>query len=320
MPLGRNFADRAGDHLHVDAALRQDRQQRVQFAVAHERFAADDRHVERPLPVDDPEHAVDQLLPLEVADLAQRDVAAEVVVAVGVASGALQRALAGDFERQRRCVSGQDPSPRAQDPIHLFTIMHAMKRRTLLQWLGGVAGAAATVPLRAIRVFAQPRELTHESVATLYEIAATVLPASLGATRVRAIADKFVAWTRGYREGVALVARLRASAPAAIRRVAGAGLHRTARGPGRRGERERCAVAGARPRHAPPAARRGAGEGQRSRTAARGRPASTSSSDLMAFYFRSSEANDVCYSAMINREVCRPIAITTRKPAPLSHV
>jgi len=39
--------------------------------------------------------------------------------------------------------------------------------------------------------------------------------------------------------------------------------------------------------------------------------------DLMAFYFRSSEANDVCYSAMIQREVCRPIAITVRKPGPL---
>ena len=39
--------------------------------------------------------------------------------------------------------------------------------------------------------------------------------------------------------------------------------------------------------------------------------------DLMAFYFRSSEANDFCYSAMIQREVCRPIAITTRKPEPL---
>jgi hypothetical protein len=34
----------------------------------------------------------------------------------------------------------------------------------------------------------------------------------------------------------------------------------------------------------------------------------------MAFYFRSSEANDDCYNALINREVCRPIAITTRKP------
>ena len=40
--------------------------------------------------------------------------------------------------------------------------------------------------------------------------------------------------------------------------------------------------------------------------------------DLMAFYFRSSDANDHAYSAMINREVCRPIAITTRKPAPLA--
>ena len=39
--------------------------------------------------------------------------------------------------------------------------------------------------------------------------------------------------------------------------------------------------------------------------------------DLMAFYFRSSEANDACYQALINREVCRPIAITTRKPEAL---
>jgi hypothetical protein len=36
--------------------------------------------------------------------------------------------------------------------------------------------------------------------------------------------------------------------------------------------------------------------------------------DLMAFYFRSSDANDDCYNALINREVCRPIAITTRRP------
>ena len=38
----------------------------------------------------------------------------------------------------------------------------------------------------------------------------------------------------------------------------------------------------------------------------------------MAFYFRSSAANDHAYSAMINRAVCRPIAITTRKPEPLA--
>jgi hypothetical protein len=38
----------------------------------------------------------------------------------------------------------------------------------------------------------------------------------------------------------------------------------------------------------------------------------------MAFYFRSSEANDLCYSAQIQREVCRPIQITTKRPAPLA--
>jgi hypothetical protein len=39
--------------------------------------------------------------------------------------------------------------------------------------------------------------------------------------------------------------------------------------------------------------------------------------DLMAFYFRSTEANDDCYRALIQREVCRPIQITTRRPAPI---
>src|SRR5258707_14209389 len=79
-----------------------------------------------------------------------------------------------------------------------------MKRRTLLQWVASISATVAAWPLRSLRVFAQPRELTPDAVATLYEIAATVLPESLGVTRVRATADRFVAWTRGYSEGVAL--------------------------------------------------------------------------------------------------------------------
>ena len=151
------------------------------------------------------------------------------IVAVGVAAGAAQRTLAGDLDRQRWCVSGQDPSPRAQDPIHLFTIMHAMKRRTLLQWLGGVAGTVAAMPLRTIRLFAQPRDLTHESMATLHEIAATVLPASLGraarSRHRRQICRVDARLPRGRRD----VARVRPPATAEIRRVAGARLHRAAR-------------------------------------------------------------------------------------------
>src|SRR5262245_63140900 len=123
------------------------------------------------------------------------------VVTVGVASGAVQRTFPSDFQRQGWCVSGQDPSPGAEDPIHLFTIMHAMKRRTLLQWLGGVAGTVATMPLRTIRLFAQPRELTDEAVATVHEVAATVLPVSLGAAGVRGIGGRFVGWSGRYVAG-----------------------------------------------------------------------------------------------------------------------
>jgi hypothetical protein len=38
--------------------------------------------------------------------------------------------------------------------------------------------------------------------------------------------------------------------------------------------------------------------------------------DLMAFYFRSTDANDDCYRALIQRELCRPIAVTVRRPDP----
>ena len=113
-PLLRDLPHGARDELHVDAALRQQRQQRVQLAVADERLAADDRHVKRPVPIDQVDHAVDQLLTLEVAHLAQREVAAEMIVAIGVAAGAVQRAFARDFDRQRRRVpaSGSDPRRR----------------------------------------------------------------------------------------------------------------------------------------------------------------------------------------------------------------
>ncbi len=40
-------------------------------------------------------------------------------------------------------------------------------------------------------------------------------------------------------------------------------------------------------------------------------------SDLMSFYFRSSEANDLCYSAAIGRDECRGLAGSEQPPAPL---
>jgi hypothetical protein len=188
-----------------------------------------------------------------------------------------------------------------------------MQRRTLLQWLAAVPAMVRFAPLR---IFAQPRDLTPDAIAELHEIASTVLPSTLGAAGVRSVTDKFVAWTRGYREGVALThgyghPRLQKSGPSpvpgylsqltALRAEAGAkgGRWSTLDSETRHALLD-AAFTKAGVRALPP------------------RPLGQHVvADLMAFYFRSSEANDTCYNALINREVCRPIAITTKRPEPL---
>jgi hypothetical protein len=189
-----------------------------------------------------------------------------------------------------------------------------MRRRTLLQW---IASTTAALPLHRLRLFAQPRELTPEAISTLHDIAPTVLPASLGAQRIGGIVDGFVAWTRGYREGVAMAhgyghPRLQKTPPSPVPGYLAqlSSLAGSARANGgawgtldvetRRALLDE-AFTKADVRALPP------------------RPAGQHViADLMAFYFRSSEANDECYRATIQREVCRPIAITVRKPQPLA--
>jgi hypothetical protein len=199
-----------------------------------------------------------------------------------------------------------------------------VKRRMLLQSLAGVTAA---LPLGRLRVFAQSRrrttptgspgaprgDLMPQAIALLHEIGPTVLPTELGQARVRALVDKFVAWTRGYREGVALAhgyghPRLVRSGASPVPRYAAqlAALEDEARAKGGRwstmNQETRRAVLDAAFEQA----------GVRNLPL---RPAGQHVvADLMAFYFRSSEANDDCYNAIINREICRPIAITTRKP------
>ena len=188
-----------------------------------------------------------------------------------------------------------------------------MKRRTLLQWF---ASAAAVLPLERIRVWAQPRELTPEAVAFLHEVAPTVLPGALGSARTRETVERFAEWTRRYREGVPLNhgyghPRLAKTGPSPVPRYLTQidALRADAQAKGARWstldlESRRAlldaAFAKAGVRNLPQ------------------RPAGQHVvADLMAFYFRSSEANDLCYGAMINREICRPIAVTTKRPAPL---
>jgi len=187
-----------------------------------------------------------------------------------------------------------------------------MQRRTLLRYM---ASASAAFPLHRVRVWAQARELTPQAIAMLHQIGAVVLPASIGEPRVRSVVEGFVAWTRGYREGVPLAhgyghPRLEKTGPTPVPGYLAQldALDRAARARGAQfetldRESQRAlldrSLAAAGIRAMPPRA-----SGQHV------------VADLMAFYFRSSEANDDCYRALIQREVCRPIEVTVRRPPP----
>ena len=76
-PRRRDGPHRARDDLRVDAARRELRQNRVELAIPHERLAADDRHVEWTMSIDEREDALDERLTFEVRELTQRRFAAQ---------------------------------------------------------------------------------------------------------------------------------------------------------------------------------------------------------------------------------------------------
>jgi hypothetical protein len=174
-----------------------------------------------------------------------------------------------------------------------------MQRRTLLQWL---VSAVAVLPFERLQLLAQPRELPPDALAMLREIAPTLLPASLGPARTDETVDRFVAWTRGYREGVPLAhgyghPRLEKSGPSPVPKYITqlAALDADARAKGGRWQTLDLET------------RRALLDAAFTKAGVKSLPPRPTGqhvgADLMAFYFRSSEANDLCHGALIQREV-----------------
>jgi len=162
-----------------------------------------------------------------------------------------------------------------------------MRRRTVLGWLAGAGVGRAQAP------FPDGRE-EH-----LRALARVVLPSGVDAA---AAAAKFAEWVRGYRAGAEMdhgygFTRLRTkpALPAAnyARQLAALGTQPSAE-----------AVAAAlEEAHVTDLPRTPDGRHV--------------ASDLMAWYFRSSEANDLCYRAAIGRDLCRGLAESENPPKEL---
>lgn len=187
-----------------------------------------------------------------------------------------------------------------------------MKRREALQTL---ATAAAALPL--MRVPLEAQELTSDQIFLLRDVAATVLPSAIGRTGQDEAVDNFLRWIREYREGVPLshgygeprLVKSGASPASGYRRQMDAlQAAATARG-GRFGA-------------LPLDHRRALLEEAFTAAGVRNLPNRPDGkhivADLMAHYFRSSAANDLCYNARIGRNTYRAIRVTTVRPQPLT--
>ena len=187
-----------------------------------------------------------------------------------------------------------------------------MNRRVLLQW---IVSGAATLPL--LRVTLRADELSAGHVFVLRDVATTVLPSEIAAKGQDAAVDEFLRWLRGYQEGVPLshgygeprlVRTGPSPAPGYGAQVAALQQAATDRG-GRFG-----ALPLPTRRAILDTAFKAAGiQNLPSRPDGRHVVA-----DLMAHYFRSSAANDLCYNARIGRHTYRAIRVTTVRPLPLN--
>jgi hypothetical protein len=189
-----------------------------------------------------------------------------------------------------------------------------MLRRTLIRWLA--AFGVAPWRARPLATAAEP-ELTEAAKQTLRALGAAVLPRSLGREKTDGIVGRFQAWLRGYRPGADRghgygVTRLLSAppAPAATYALQLAALEKAARANGAASfdrleiEDQRALL---------DAALRAA-EVERLPDRPDGRHVA---SDLMAFFYRSSEANDLCYRAEIGRDTCRGLADSPEPPRPV---
>jgi hypothetical protein len=169
-----------------------------------------------------------------------------------------------------------------------------MRRRTALQWLASLG--------TAIRAWSQTPAFPGNQSAALRDLAAFVLPASLGRAGTDLIADQFERYVREYRPGADTehgygVTRVRpkppSPAPEYLRQLAALPVPLTR-------EAVEAALEQAQIKDLP-----------------RLPDGKSVIADLMSFYFRSADANDLCYRAAIKRETCRGLAGSSKAPAPL---
>lgn len=179
-----------------------------------------------------------------------------------------------------------------------------MYRRTLIQSL------LAWISLQSSRLFAQAPSFPGKHESTVKDLAATVLPESLGRAATDAVALQFVRWVQEYRSGAemqtgygATRVRYKPASPAAryleqLDQLSSGALTQSGMAARRLRIAEELQAAKITDLPIVP-------------------DGSHIVADLMTFYFQSSEANDLLYLAAIGKDKCRTLRNSGAIPAAL---
>ena len=181
-----------------------------------------------------------------------------------------------------------------------------MRRRGFIQ----SAAALLAFPFHSVRAWGQTTTFPGAREQTLKELAATVLPESLGRKHSDEIAQQFIRWVREYRVGVAMQPgygftriRYKPESPAPKYLTQLDELAKDALIPKDLATR----------REKITALLQTAGVKEMPNIPDGGHIAS----DLMTFWFHSTEAHDLAYEAKIGKDDCRGLKDSGKEPAPL---
>lgn len=182
-----------------------------------------------------------------------------------------------------------------------------------------LASLAAALPMTVVVRRAHAAALTHleSDPATLDALAAAVLPSELGRAGATKVAREFRDWGVNYRENAELVhgygtSRLRSTGPTPLTRwttqldeleTQAQRIHQRRFRDltiAQRADLVRAALQGQRLDRMPPVA-----------------GADHVAIALLAHFYDSSAATDLCYGAQIGKQTCRPLSASSRKPLPV---
>ncbi|HEX6942644.1 MAG TPA: gluconate 2-dehydrogenase subunit 3 family protein [Gemmatimonadaceae bacterium] len=196
-----------------------------------------------------------------------------------------------------------------------------LSRRTFVGWLSSV-GAALGFGVRAREVEAKAEAAPEQDAplngAMVRGIAEVVLPAELGNDGFARVSRAFTQWAAAYRQGVELVhpygstqLRQTSESPAPRWKAQLTALDRDAR------EKHQRAFT-ALTREQRRALVMTAFASERANRLPDPVEANHVAMALMAWYFASADAADLCYNARIGRNQCRPLVNSPRQPLPLA--